>query len=544
MLEWMQKHKKYLVVTVWVSALALIFASVVGWGGGGFSVMSRDSIAKVGDMYISRQEYQQKYNEIYDNVAENLRKAGIPDDGKPILEIEQEVFRILVQEKLMDMLAKDIGVHITPNEVLDTLLKIPEFQDATHNFNREQYENLLHANRWTTESYEAFVAKNLLQTKMQNFPIAPVSTLETNAFMTAGKIKDDVSIQLLNKDSVLRDWHIKFTDKEVSDYWEKNKSKYVRPAHYKIAYIAINTSAINMDKQSIEKFYKDNEKKYNSMPFEQVKSEVEQDYRKSIVGLAGSYMANMSKLIASKKMQLKPSDSVTTMESKSLSLLQKHFDSDLDIQDITSKDIPLYTLQLNDDGNDHSTLMLSVSGGDGLLSPLEYGNNIWIIPYVLEKTQKQQLGFEEAKESASKDLMSQRQNEEFRKVAYSELSKFSQEKEDSRQVVVPMELSSWQDRNSPTYKIMLSLGLLDMDMRQVVDYIMQSTQKDGVVFIDSNRAVLFRIIKQTMPSYADILNITNAEDEMLQEMKNRDLRNAMLDYAIKHYKVIDYRRQD
>ena len=34
MLEWMQKHKKYLVITVWVSALALIFASMVEWGGG------------------------------------------------------------------------------------------------------------------------------------------------------------------------------------------------------------------------------------------------------------------------------------------------------------------------------------------------------------------------------------------------------------------------------------------------------------------------------------------------------------------------------
>ena len=542
MLEWMQKHKKYLVITVWVSALALIFASMVEWGGGGFSAVSRDSIAKVGDIYISRQEYQKKYNEIYDTISERMRQAGIPDDGKPMPEIEQEAFRVLVQEKLMEMLAQDIGVNVTPNEILETLLNMPEFQDSTHNFNKEQYENLLHANRWTTESYESFVAKNLLQIKMQNFPIAPVSTLEANAFMSAGKIRDIVALKLLNKDSILKNIAIQVTDKEVHDYWEKNKNKYVEPAHYKIAYIALDTSAIKADKQSIGKFYKDNEKKYNATSFEQVKSEVEQDYRKAILGLASSYMSNMSKAISTNKdMKLKPSNVITTMESQSLTLLQKHFDSDLDIQNITFQDIPLYSLQLNDDGKDSSMLTLSVSSGEGLLAPIEYSNEHWIIPYILEKTPKQPLGFEQAKNLVRDDLMTKKQNDEFKKIAYSKLANID---EKSMQEILHIHLSLWQEKDSAAYKQMLSIGLEDMDMRQAIDYIMKSNQEKGVVLLGSNKALLFKIIKQDMPSYADLVNITNAEDEALQEIKIRDLRNAMLDYAIKHYKVIDYRRQN
>lgn len=542
MLEWMQKHKKYLVITVWVSALALIFASMVEWGGGGFSAVSSDSIAKVGNKYISRQEYQRKYNEIYDNVAESMRKAGIPDDGKPMPEIEQEAFRVLVQEKLMEMLAQDIGVIVTPNEILNTLLNIPEFQDSTHNFNIKQYENLLRENRWTTEGYEAFVAKNLLQIKMQNFPIAPVSALETNSFISAGKIKDNVALQLLNKDSAVRNVSIQVTDKEVSDYWEKNKQKYVEPAHYKIAYIALDTSLININKQSIEKFYKDNEKKYNATSLEQVKHEVEQDYRKAILGLASSYMANASKIITSNKdIQLKPSNAIMTMESKSLTLLQKHFDSDLDIQDISMQDIPLYVLRLNDSGNDSSALILSVSNGNGLLAPLEYSKNHWIIPYILEKTQKQSLSFEQAKTLASHDLINQKQNEEFKKIAYSKLSSMNTK---LVQATIPLYLSLWQDKNSASYKQLLSLGLQDIDIRQMTDYIMQSNKKEGVVFIGQDRAILFKILHQDMPDYEELVNITNGEDEALKEIKIRDLRNAMLDYAIKHYKVIDYRRQN
>ncbi len=545
MLEWMQKHKKYLVLTVWVSALALIFASMVEWGGGGFFAISSDSVAKVGDMYISRQEYQRKYNEIYDNVSEYMRQSGIPmpEDGKPMPEIEQEAFRTLVQEKLLEMLAKDIGVETTPNEILETLLNTPEFQDATHTFNKEQYENLLQANRWTKASYEAFVAKILLQTKMQNFPIAPVATLETNAFISAGKIQDNVALQLLHKDSVLQNATLQATDAEVQSYWEKNKEKYTQPAHYKIAYIALDISAINIEKQMLEKFYKDNEKKYNATSFEQVSTEVEQDYRKAILGLASSYMSNMSKVVATKEkdMQLKSSNVIMTMESQSLALLQDHFDADLDIQDITLQNIPLYTLQLSDDGKEHAMLVAAVGSGNGLLAPLEYSKDHWIIPYVLEKTQQQPLNFAQAKTSAYQDLITEKRNEEFKKIAYGKLAYVNTE---SIQDIIPIYLSLWQEKDSISYKQLIALGLHDMDIRQAVEQIMESDKKDGIVFLGTDKALLFRIVKQEMPSYADLINITNAEDEALQEMKVRDFRNAMFDYATKHYKVIDYRRQN
>lgn len=543
MLEWMQKHKKYLVITVWVSALALVFASMVEWGGGGFSAVSSDSVAKVGDIYISRQEYQRKYNEIYDNVAEYMRQVGLPDDGKPMPEIEQEAFRILVQEKLLEMLAKDIGVSITSNEILEALLNTPEFQDATHTFNKEQYEKLLQANRWNTADYEAFVAKALLQEKMQNFPLAPVSTLETNAFMSAGKIKDVAELRLLHKDSVLKNAVLQTTDSEIRSYWERNKERYYKPASYRIAYMALDMGEINTNRAMLEKFYKDNERKYKNLTFEQALEEVEADYRKAILGFASSYMATISKNIAenNKDLQIKTSNVVTTMESQSIALLQKHFDGDLDIKDIALQDIPLYSLQLNDDGSDHSALITAVSGGEGLLAPLEYSKDHWIIPYITEKIPKQALSFELAKGLASRDLMAEKQNDEFKKMAYTKLSQISGE---SLGNVVPLHLSLWQEQNMQSHKQLLSFGLNDMDMRQALDYIMRYNKKEGVVFLGSDKALLFRVVKQEMPNYADLVNITNAEDEALQEAKVRDLRNAMFEYAMKHYKVIDYRRQN
>lgn len=543
MLEWMQKHKKYLVITVWVSALALVFASMVEWGGGGFSTVSSDSVAKVGDIYVSRQEYQRKYDQIYDNVAEYMRQAGLLDDGKPIPEIEQEAFRILVQEKLLEMVAKDIGVNATSNEILETLLNTPEFQDATHTFNREQYENLLQANRWNSADYEAFVAKALLQEKMQNFPIMPVATLETNAFISVGKIEDFVELKLLTKESVLKNTALQTTDTEIHSYWEKNKNKYHEPAKYKIAYIALDMSQVSADEHVLEKFYQDNKNKYNNLSFKQSLNEVKADYNKAILSFASAYMATINKKIVEndKSLQIKISDVITPLDYQSLSLIQKHFDADLDIKDVALRDISLYTLKLSDNESEYSSLVTAIRNGEGLLAPLEYTENLWIVPYVIEKIPKQPLTFERAKELVNSDLIEEKRNEEFKKIIYNRLAHA-----DKKGVgdIIPIHLSLWQEQDSKSYKQLLSLGLSTQDMRQALDYIMRYNKQEGVVFLGNDRALLFKVTKQKMPNYVDLTNITNAEDEALQEAKVRDLRNAMLEYAMKHYKVIDYRRQN
>ena len=63
MLSWMQKHKKYLVVTIWVSTIAFVGAGFVGWGAYDLNSNRATSVAKVGHRNISVQELQQKYVE-------------------------------------------------------------------------------------------------------------------------------------------------------------------------------------------------------------------------------------------------------------------------------------------------------------------------------------------------------------------------------------------------------------------------------------------------------------------------------------------------
>ncbi|MDE7254588.1 MAG: SurA N-terminal domain-containing protein, partial [Helicobacter sp.] len=64
MIQWMQKHKKYLVITIWISTIAFVGAGFVGWGAYSFAMGER-FVAKVGDNTISRSDLEREYARLF-----------------------------------------------------------------------------------------------------------------------------------------------------------------------------------------------------------------------------------------------------------------------------------------------------------------------------------------------------------------------------------------------------------------------------------------------------------------------------------------------
>ena len=72
MITWMQKHKKYLVITIWVSTIAFVGAGFVGWGAYSYG-KKEDTVAKVKDTQISVKDVQTVYNQLFNQ----LNKARV-----------------------------------------------------------------------------------------------------------------------------------------------------------------------------------------------------------------------------------------------------------------------------------------------------------------------------------------------------------------------------------------------------------------------------------------------------------------------------------
>ena len=55
MITWMQRHKKWLVITIWISTIAFVGAGFVGWGSYEYGKQG-GVVAVVGDREVSVEE--------------------------------------------------------------------------------------------------------------------------------------------------------------------------------------------------------------------------------------------------------------------------------------------------------------------------------------------------------------------------------------------------------------------------------------------------------------------------------------------------------
>jgi len=65
MITWMQKHRKYLIVTIWISTIAFVGAGFVGWGAYSYGGDKAQAVATVGSRSISVREFQLSYSNMY-----------------------------------------------------------------------------------------------------------------------------------------------------------------------------------------------------------------------------------------------------------------------------------------------------------------------------------------------------------------------------------------------------------------------------------------------------------------------------------------------
>ena len=64
MITWMQRHKKWLIITIWISTIAFVGAGFVGWGQYSYGDKA-GAVAKVGSVEITMAELQKSYSSLY-----------------------------------------------------------------------------------------------------------------------------------------------------------------------------------------------------------------------------------------------------------------------------------------------------------------------------------------------------------------------------------------------------------------------------------------------------------------------------------------------
>ncbi len=102
MISWMQRHKKWLVITIWISTIAFVGAGFVGWGSYDYGSKG-GTVAVVGDREISVDEYQREYSSLYDQYA-RIFGNQFNQEMADKLKLKQVAYNTVIQKILYYLL--------------------------------------------------------------------------------------------------------------------------------------------------------------------------------------------------------------------------------------------------------------------------------------------------------------------------------------------------------------------------------------------------------------------------------------------------------
>ncbi len=149
--------------------------------------------------------------------------------------LEELAFQRLIQKYLLLNYADDLGLLATDEEVAAELVKNKAFfKDGK--FNKDTYLNVLKQNRRSATQFEDQLKQGIVINKVENLFSTPLQKNELENISNLVFSEDEVSIKVINDDNI----KIKYTQKDLEEYWSQNKDNYKSESGFGIAYTKID----------------------------------------------------------------------------------------------------------------------------------------------------------------------------------------------------------------------------------------------------------------------------------------------------------------
>lgn len=249
MISWMQRHRKYLVITIWISTIAFIGAGFVGWGQFKYGDKA-SAIGKVGDVEISLQELQESYSRLFLQYQQ-IFQGKFDEEQAKSLGLQQQALEQLINTSLIKNLALQFELQVSDEEVANQLIANPSFQKDGH-FSATVYNDLLAQNGIRKSNYEKQLRDSLLLQKLLKI-IAPkeATALEQESLSITGRISDTITYDILSSDDI----HIETNESVLTAYWKAHQNEYLSEPSYQFEIATVPITSVLASTQELEEFY-------------------------------------------------------------------------------------------------------------------------------------------------------------------------------------------------------------------------------------------------------------------------------------------------
>ncbi len=489
MITWMQKHRKYLVITIWISTIAFVGAGFVGWGSYDYGSMG-GGIAKVGKIEITKEEYSSAYRNIY-NYYSKMTGGKLDEQTAKSLNLENIALQTLVNQALLQNFANELELRVSDEEVAAKLASIEPFQ-KNGKFDKDTYILTLKNIGMSPKEFEEGLKKELLIEKVYGVLQPTVHKEELRALATAALSKDRVGIKIIDAAAFLKP----ADEGQIKAFWEKNKAKFKTEPSYDLESIEVPSSAIVVSDDDIKREYAENGSLYfkdgKKMSFEESKELVSKNVKLKIAKKEA-----LKKYVELKEGKIKGKEALGVKVSAATPL-----------------------------PNEIKTELLKTKQ-PVTLKPILV-NDMFVILKVTKFTPSREMSFEEAKPIAK--MAAEREN------AIAAMKAEAEKMLKGEFATVDIGFLSKNEKNT-------TLGLNEQEAAQVFSTIFESKEPKGAVYLPS-KTVLFKVLEQKLLDKGEAIKDEQAFSKLLLGAKASLVNQSVLEYLKNKYEVKLFMRQN
>jgi peptidyl-prolyl cis-trans isomerase D len=447
MITWMQRHRKYLVITIWISTFAFIGAGFVGWGQYSYGDKA-GAVAKVGDIAISQREWQQAYSRLYGQYNQ-VFQGNFDEKQAESFGLKQQALRQVIEQALILNLANSYNLKVTKEE-LSKAITSQEMFFENGTFSKELYANLLKQNRLTIPDYESDLRNGILIQKVLSLFQTETLPLEKKVFTMAKSIADKIEYKILDA----KDIRLNVTDEAVKSYWETHQQNYMNRPSFTLQMLTQERVPSNADDAAIQEYYSAHRSDFTDKEGKILELDAAKEQVIAALDEKATNKQALRNYIAFKKDKLEEGVAVeTTTVDESNSTLPTDLFAEIAALKITSP----------------------------YMKPRKVGDS-----YITIKLQQinpaSPKSFDEAKAAVAADFTKEQTAQKLQELATSSLSDFKGKH------------SGFITSAEPT----AIEGLSEGETKRFVSELFASAQKRGFVPLSENRLVLFNITEQKL----------------------------------------------
>ena len=481
MISWMQRHRKWLVITIWISTIAFIGAGFVGWGQYNYGKKA-SAVAKVGDVEISYRELQQEYGRMY-SYFNKMFQGKFDEAQAKSFGLQKQALNQLINQALILNLSNSYNLRVSDEEVLNVIKSEKAFE-TNGAFDKELYKTILSRNNLSTKEYESDLRKQILISKTLNMLSIKPTALEEQSLLTIFNIADKINYKVLDMSMI----KIDMSDEKLKAYWEGVKSNFMTEPSFDVSYIVQAPVSKEYTDGELTEYYNAHKSAFTSITWNE---KIPDSARKLITKMLNDEETKKESLrtfVAYKKGEL---DKNIAVKNISLSSSKNIFDADIlkEVSELTDAKPYLKPRVVNDQ-------------------------------YVIIKLDKMNPSvpktFEEAKAQVAAMYASQAKENQLQQLAQSSLATFN-----------------GKNTDFITAKDVTKIaGLTEQEGSEFLSQLFQNNKKRGFVTLSNKKIVLFNILEQKL-----LDNSKENVDSVIVKLRTDLLNQNLLKVLKKRFKT-------